>query len=469
MILKIFIFFFPEMVEQHFCLRWNNYRTNITAEFETLREGEHFVDVTLACDGRQLKAHKVVLSACSPYFKELLQGNPCSHPIIILKDVAYTHMRSLLEFMYAGEVNISQAHLGSFLHTAEALKIRGLAESSDTERKDGIGNTNCMSPLTQLKTTLGSYSGISLGGLGSSLLERPLMPQLLPHPGEPPPPNTSQPPTLNMVPSSLPLPSTSYSSSGSSGGGPGSSKAPSPEKTLGDHQGPIALTVNTHHANDLSGGTRHKTGGDSERKEPSSPLSLPPNKRIRSERRMMVPAHSKDHGSSDTKAPNGCPYPTTTTTLSSGSSSTSSSNSVSALDTATSKISTTTIPGTEDIPDTIPKVEPLDPPVSDTEGSVGWTEEGESVGIGGETSSYPSPPEPPPPQNVSGTGGMADSENTSQLVQALSEPHLPVLFKLTCMSDRRIAYQGSDSEYYKNWHINEQYGKMKFLLDLIKN
>lgn len=61
------------MVEQHFCLRWNNYRTNITAEFEVLREGEHFVDVTLACDGRQLKAHKVVLSACSPYFKDLLQ------------------------------------------------------------------------------------------------------------------------------------------------------------------------------------------------------------------------------------------------------------------------------------------------------------------------------------------------------------------------------------------------------------
>ena len=67
----------------------------------------------------------------------LLQGNPCSHPIIILRDVAYTHMRSLLEFMYAGEVNISQAHLGSFLHTAESLKIRGLAESPE-ERKDQV-------------------------------------------------------------------------------------------------------------------------------------------------------------------------------------------------------------------------------------------------------------------------------------------------------------------------------------------
>lgn len=46
-------------------------------------------------------------------------------------------MRSLLEFMYAGEVNISQAHLGSFLHTAEALNIRGLAKTQE-ERKDQV-------------------------------------------------------------------------------------------------------------------------------------------------------------------------------------------------------------------------------------------------------------------------------------------------------------------------------------------
>lgn len=58
---------------QHFCLRWNNYQSSITSAFENLRDDEDFVDVTLACDGRSLKAHRVVLSACSSYFRELLK------------------------------------------------------------------------------------------------------------------------------------------------------------------------------------------------------------------------------------------------------------------------------------------------------------------------------------------------------------------------------------------------------------
>lgn len=58
---------------QHFCLRWNNYQSSITSAFENLRDDEDFVDVTLACEGKSLKAHRVVLSACSPYFRELLK------------------------------------------------------------------------------------------------------------------------------------------------------------------------------------------------------------------------------------------------------------------------------------------------------------------------------------------------------------------------------------------------------------
>jgi len=67
----------PQSIEmddtQHFCLRWNNYQSSITSAFENLRDDEAFVDVTLACEGRSIKAHRVVLSACSPYFRELLK------------------------------------------------------------------------------------------------------------------------------------------------------------------------------------------------------------------------------------------------------------------------------------------------------------------------------------------------------------------------------------------------------------
>ncbi|XP_029052648.1 uncharacterized protein LOC114880610 isoform X1 [Osmia bicornis bicornis] len=119
--------------QQQFCLRWNNFQANITSQFEALRDDEDFVDVTFACDGRRLQAHKVVLSACSPYFKELFKTNPCKHPIIFMRDVEFEHLQSLLEFMYAGEVNISQAELPTFLRTAESLQIRGLTDSQSNQ------------------------------------------------------------------------------------------------------------------------------------------------------------------------------------------------------------------------------------------------------------------------------------------------------------------------------------------------
>ncbi|XP_017771793.1 PREDICTED: zinc finger and BTB domain-containing protein 17 isoform X2 [Nicrophorus vespilloides] len=116
--------------EQQFCLRWNNFQANITSQFETLRDDEDFTDVTIACEGQRLQAHKVVLSACSPYFKELFKNNPCSHPIIFMRDVEAKHVVALMEFMYAGEVNVAQAHLSAFLKTAESLKIRGLTDTT---------------------------------------------------------------------------------------------------------------------------------------------------------------------------------------------------------------------------------------------------------------------------------------------------------------------------------------------------
>ncbi|CAB0028912.1 unnamed protein product [Trichogramma brassicae] len=121
---------------QHFCLRWNNYQSSITSAFENLRDDEDFVDVTLACDGKSLKAHRVVLSACSPYFRELLKSTPCKHPVIVLQDVAFSDLHALVEFIYHGEVNVHQRSLSSFLKTAEVLRVSGLTQQGDQADRD---------------------------------------------------------------------------------------------------------------------------------------------------------------------------------------------------------------------------------------------------------------------------------------------------------------------------------------------
>lgn len=130
-----------QLQPQQYCLRWNNHQHNLLSVFEELLNHEAFVDVTLACDGMQLKAHKMVLSACSPYFQSMLYNTPDRHPIVFLRDVRYHEMKALLEFMYRGEVSIDQENLSSLLKVAEGLKIKGLAEVNDGGNSSGAANS----------------------------------------------------------------------------------------------------------------------------------------------------------------------------------------------------------------------------------------------------------------------------------------------------------------------------------------
>ena len=121
---------------QQFCLRWNNYQTNLSAVFDQLLQAEAFVDVTLACQGSQfIKCHRVVLSACSPYFQNLLMEHTGQHPIIILRDLQFSELQALVEFMYKGEINVLQDQIPRLLRTAEILRIRGLAEVKNEDQK----------------------------------------------------------------------------------------------------------------------------------------------------------------------------------------------------------------------------------------------------------------------------------------------------------------------------------------------
>ncbi|KAJ9577247.1 hypothetical protein L9F63_006221 [Diploptera punctata] len=130
------------MAGQQICLKWNSFQSNIVTSFENLWEEEGLVDVTLASDGQCIRAHKVILSACSPFFRRVFQSNPCQHPVIILQDVHFTELESLLCFVYKGEVNIEQENLPALLRAAETLQIRGLSGASEQLReKLGVSGT----------------------------------------------------------------------------------------------------------------------------------------------------------------------------------------------------------------------------------------------------------------------------------------------------------------------------------------
>lgn len=68
-------------MDDEFALCWNNFQDNLSTGFQNLFDRGDLVDVTLACDGKLLQAHKIVLAICSPYFQEMFITNPCKHPI----------------------------------------------------------------------------------------------------------------------------------------------------------------------------------------------------------------------------------------------------------------------------------------------------------------------------------------------------------------------------------------------------
>ncbi|CAB3377975.1 Hypothetical predicted protein [Cloeon dipterum] len=122
--------FLLEMDSQVYSLKWNNFVPNIMTSFRSLRRDRDLVDVTLSCEGKRISVHKVILSACSSYFRTVLKENPAQHPVIIFRNVSFDDLQAIIDFVYNGEVSVEQNRLTAFLQTAELLEIKGLTNES---------------------------------------------------------------------------------------------------------------------------------------------------------------------------------------------------------------------------------------------------------------------------------------------------------------------------------------------------
>ena len=116
---------------EQYCLRWNDFQANVTGALSDIRDGEEFLDVTLVSDGREIRAHKLVLSSCSPLFRQMLKRSSAHpSPMVFLHGIRFADLSAILNFMYHGEVNVGQDELSTFLAAAEELRIRGLSEKT---------------------------------------------------------------------------------------------------------------------------------------------------------------------------------------------------------------------------------------------------------------------------------------------------------------------------------------------------
>ena len=128
-------------MSNQFCLKWNNYQLSLTTAFKHILEAEDFVDVTLSAESQNLKAHRVVLSACSSYFRILLKGiSPWQHPVLVLKDVPYLDLQSILEFVYLGTFFTLPIFVHRLKININKQKRIGLEKSNSNKKTK---NRNC--------------------------------------------------------------------------------------------------------------------------------------------------------------------------------------------------------------------------------------------------------------------------------------------------------------------------------------
>ena len=118
-----------------FSLKWNDFERNVSMTFDLLRSEEEFFDVSLVTDDQKtMSAHRLVLSASSPYFKNVLTGNKHSHPILCLMGVDSENLKTLLDYIYTGEVKVYEENLEKFLSISEKLQLEGLTPGSKADK-----------------------------------------------------------------------------------------------------------------------------------------------------------------------------------------------------------------------------------------------------------------------------------------------------------------------------------------------
>ena len=114
------------------------------------RRSDHFCDVVLevGCgdDQARLKAHRIVLCAASPFFYNALNNDmkEKKEGVIRLENTSKAVMEDLLEYLYTGQVNVTQHNAFDLLEMADFLVIPSLKETTSKFIARTLSSSNCL-------------------------------------------------------------------------------------------------------------------------------------------------------------------------------------------------------------------------------------------------------------------------------------------------------------------------------------
>ena len=136
---------FSVMHQEKFTLTWDTYQDHLREVMRDMMMSEEFADVTLVSDDKKtIRAHRNILSACSPVFKDILQMETQNHhPVIYLSGIQYSEIESILQFIYLGQANIYPERMSKVIMVAKNLQIKELSKCVElNEPYPDDGNKN---------------------------------------------------------------------------------------------------------------------------------------------------------------------------------------------------------------------------------------------------------------------------------------------------------------------------------------
>ena len=122
------------MSDEKFDLAWNDFESNAVNTIRNLFNDTEFTDVTLLSDDRRrIKAHKIILSSCSLFFKQILAETSTEKPLLFIKGIEYSELLAIVKFIYLGKTEIAEVDLSKFMKAANDLQIDGYKKEEMVE------------------------------------------------------------------------------------------------------------------------------------------------------------------------------------------------------------------------------------------------------------------------------------------------------------------------------------------------